>query len=389
MGIDCHNRRVKVVIAPDSFKESMSAAMAADAMRRGLLTAVPHAHATICPMADGGEGSLQAVVSTPGSRFALVEVHVLGPLGQQRVAKYAWDGSERSAFIESAEAIGLQTVPSTTRDIWKQSSFGLGELVRDALDRGANRITVGLGGSSTNDGGCGALAALGVRFLDKDGTDVEPNPQGIKSLARVDLGKLDPRIAQCELEVAVDVSNPLLGPSGATAVFGPQKGATPSDVPQLEEVLQRLVGAVHSASGPDVPSNTHTRPGAGAAGGLGWAFMDVLGATPKSGVDLISQIVGLPDALSDADLVLTGEGSFDAQTLGGKTVMGVVHQAVQRGIPTVVFAGRVDSQEADILDGIKDTVEISPRDLPLEIALRNGPGNLEKAVAAYFTQTKS
>ena len=387
--MDCHNRHVKVVIAPDSFKESMSAAMAAEAMRRGLLTAVPHAHATICPMADGGEGSLQTVLSAPGSEFALIQARVRGALGQPRIAQYAWDGGQRNAFIESAEAIGLQTVPPSERNIWRQSSFGVGELVRDALDRGARKITVGLGGSSTNDGGVGALAALGMRLMGEDGNAVEATPQGLKSLARVDLGQLDPRIFKCELEVAVDVDNPLFGPRGATAVFGPQKGATPADILQLEEVLERLVGAVHSASGPDVPSNTHTRPGAGAAGGLGWAFMDVLGATPKSGVDLISQIVGLPDALSDADLVLTGEGSFDAQTLGGKTVMGVVHQAVQRGIPTVVFAGRVDSQEADILDGIKDTVEISPRDLPLEIALRNGPGNLEKAVAAYFTQTKS
>ena len=387
--MDCHNRHVKVVIAPDSFKESMSAVMAAEAMRRGLLAAVRHAHATVCPMADGGEGSLQTVLSAPGSEFALIQARVRGALGQPKTARYGCDGGQRSAFIESAEAIGLQTVPPSERNLWRQSSFGVGELVRDALDRGGRKITVGLGGSSTNDGGAGALAALGMRLLDEDGNAVEATPQGLKSLARVDLGQLDPRIFKCELEVAVDVDNPLFGPRGATAVFGPQKGATPADILQLEEVLERLVGAVHSASGPDVPSNTHTRPGAGAAGGLGWAFMDVLGATPKSGVDLISQIVGLPDALSDADLVLTGEGSFDAQTLGGKTVMGVVHQAVQRGIPTVVFAGRVDSQEADILDGIKDTVEISPRDLPLEIALRNGPGNLEKAVAAYFTQTKS
>ena len=380
---------MKVVIAPDSFKESMPAAMAAEAMRRGLLAVFPNAYVTICPMADGGEGSLQTVLSAPGSEFALIQARVRGALGQPKTARYGCDGGQRSAFIESAEAIGLQTVPPSERNIWRQSSFGVGELVRDALDRGGRKITVGLGGSSTNDGGAGALAALGMRLLDEDGNAVEATPQGLKSLARVDLGQLDPRIFKCELEVAVDVDNPLFGPRGATAVFGPQKGATPADILQLEEVLERLVGAVHSASGPDVPSNTHTRPGAGAAGGLGWAFMDVLGATPKSGVDLISQIVGLPDALSDADLVLTGEGSFDAQTLGGKTVMGVVHQAVQRGIPTVVFAGRVDSQEADILDGIKDTVEISPRDLPLEIALRNGPGNLEKAVAAYFTQTKS
>ena len=387
--MDCHNRHVKVVIAPDSFKESMPAAMAAEAMRRGLLAVFPNAYVTICPMADGGEGSLQTVLSAPGSEFALIQARVRGALGQPKTARYGCDGGQRSAFIESAEAIGLQTVPPSERNIWRQSSFGVGELVRDALDRGGRKITVGLGGSSTNDGGAGALAALGMRLLDEDGNAVEATPQGLKSLARVDLGQLDPRIFKCELEVAVDVDNPLFGPRGATGVFAPQKGATPADILQLEEVLERLVGAVHSASGPDVPSNTHTRPGAGAAGGLGWAFMDVLGATPKSGVDLISQIVGLPDALSDADLVLTGEGSFDAQTLGGKTVMGVVHQAVQRGIPTVVFAGRVDSQEADILDGIKDTVEISPRDLPLEIALRNGPGNLEKAVAAYFTQTKS
>ena len=386
--MDCHNRHVKVVIAPDSFKESMSAAMAAEAMRRGLLTAVPHAHATICPMADGGEGSLQTVLNAPASRFTPVQTCVQGALGQPKTARYGCDGGQRSAFIESAEAIGLQTVPPSERNIWRQSSFGVGELVRDALDRGGRKITVGLGGSSTNDGGAGALAALGMRLLDEDGNAVEATPQGLKSLARVDLGQLDPRIFKCELEVAVDVDNPLFGPRGATAVFGPQKGATPADILQLEEVLERLVGAVHSTSGADVTSSTHSRPGAGAAGGLGWAFMEVLGATPKSGVDLISQIVGLPDALSGADLLLTGEGSFDAQTLGGKTVMGVVQQAAQRGIPTVVFAGRVDSQESDILDGIKDIVEISPRDLPLEVALQNGPTNLEMAVAAYFTQTK-
>lgn len=379
---------MKVVIAPDSFKESMPAAMAAEAMRRGLLAVFPNAYVTICPMADGGEGSLQTVLSAPGSEFALIQARVRGALGQPRIAQYGWDGGQRNAFIESAEAIGLQTVPPSERNIWRQSSFGVGQLVRDALDRGAQKITVGLGGSSTNDGGAGALAALGMQLMDEDGNAVESTPQGLKSLARVDLGQLDPRIFECELEVAVDVDNPLFGPRGATAVFGPQKGATPSDILQLEAVLERLVGAVHSASGADVTSNTHSRPGAGAAGGLGWAFMDVLGATPKSGVDLISQIVGLPDVLSDADLVLTGEGSFDAQTLDGKTVMGVVQQAAQRGIPTVVFAGRVEARGSDVLYGIMDIVEISPRDLPLEVALQNGPGNLEKAVAAYFTQTK-
>lgn len=366
----------------------MSAVIAAEAMRRGLLAAVPHAHVIVFPMADGGEGSLPTVLNAPAGRFAPVQTCVHGALGQPRSAQYGWDGGQRCAFIESAEAIGLQTVPPAERNIWRQSSFGVGELVRDALDRGARKITVGLGGSSTNDGGVGALAALGMRLMDEDGNAVEATPQGLKSLARVDLGQLDPRIFKCQLEVAVDVDNPLFGPRGTTAVFGPQKGATPADIPQLEAVLERLVGAVHSASGADVTSNTHSRPGAGAAGGLGWAFMDVLGATPKSGINLISQIVGLPDALSGADLVLTGEGSFDAQTLGGKTVMGVVQQAAQRGIPTVVFAGRVDSQESDILDGIKDTVEISPRDLPLEVALENGPANLEEAAFNYFKQTK-
>lgn len=362
---------MKVVCAPDSFKHSLSSAEAAAAMARGVRRALPGADAVEVPLSDGGEGFTEAIAGALDAE--VVDVPLVDALGRSAVGRLALAGD--LAVFEVATAVGLEQVGDDERDILGSDSRGVGQLVRAALDRRASRLVVGLGGSATNDGGAGMLAELGVRFLDETGAAVPTTPRGLERLARVDATGLDPRLAACEVKVACDVDNPLLGARGASAVFGPQKGATPADVPRLDAALARLA----DRSGRAVVAET---PGAGAAGGLGFALLAFLGADLVPGIDLVTDTIGFDALVADADLVLTGEGSVDAQTLSGKTPAGVARAARTHGVPVLVFGGRV-SPDADALlrHGVEAIVAITPADQGLPEALANAATNLERAVA--------
>lgn len=360
---------MRVVLAPDSFKESMTAEVAAAAMARGVRRALPGAEVVACPMADGGEGTAATLVAARGGRLAAVAARdALGRVRAARVGLLA-DGT---AVVESAEAIGLGHVAPADRDPVGAGSAGVADLLRAAWATGARRVLVGLGGSATTDGGLGMLVALGARVL--------PGPWPARAdwsdLAGLDLAGLDPRLAG--VRVACDVTSPLLGPAGAAAVFAPQKGASPAQVALLEARLAAVAAAL-TAAGHDVAQV----PGAGAAGGLGAAFL-AAGAHLAPGVELVADAVRLDDALRDADLVLTGEGRVDAQTLAGKVVHGVARRARAVGVPVLVMAGSLGDGWERVRDELGAVAPITgPEDpRPLAERLAAGAADLEAATAA-------
>jgi len=362
---------MRIVLAPDSFKESMTAPEAAAAMARGVRLAAPEAECTVIPMADGGEGTTDTLVVALGAARRVVTAR--DPLGRPVRAGYGLT-TDGLVVMEVAAAVGIGLVAPAERDVMRSDSRGVADLVLDALDAGADRLLVGLGGSATTDGGAGLLAGLGVRLLDAAGAEVAPNPAGLARLVRVDVSGLDPRLAALRIDLASDVTNPLLGPHGSAAVFGPQKGATPAQVPVLDAALARFADALVQAGLPDV----RDVPGAGAAGGLGMAFLS-LGARLRPGVEVVAEAAGLDEAIAGADLVLTGEGSLDAQTAAGKTPAGVLAVGARHGVPVIAFAGRLRTGIAGL--GFLACVPIVAESVDLATALREGPANLERAVA--------
>ncbi len=368
---------MRIVVAPDSFKESMSAAAAAEAIARGVLSVLPEAECVLVPMADGGEGTTDALVAA--LRASVRTVSTQDALGRPIEAQYGVD-SHGLAVVEVAAAVGIGQVAPADRDVMRATSLGVGDLVLDSLDAGARRLIVGLGGSVTTDGGAGLLNRLGARLLDSDNRDLPPTPEGLADLATVDLTGLDPRLAELQIDIACDVTNPLLGPNGSAAIFGPQKGASPEQVPVLDAALARLADAVVAAGAPDV----RDLPGAGAAGGLGAAFLS-LGGRMRRGVEVVAEAAGLDAHITGSDLVFTGEGSIDSQTLSGKTPAGVAEVAGRHGVPVIALAGRVGPDADVLLDhGFAAIVPImtGPSDLPS--ALADGPANLERAAATVM-----
>lgn len=365
---------MKIVIAPDSFKESMSAAEAAAAIARGVHAVVPDAACVLVPMADGGEGTTDALVAALGAKFRRVRTR--DALGRPIEAGYGLT-ADGLAIVEVATAVGIGQIAPADRDIMRATSLGVGDVVLDALDAGATRLIVGLGGSVTTDGGAGLLQRLGAVLLAEDGSVVPPTPEGLVRLARVDLRGLDPRLARLQIEAACDVTNPLLGATGAAAVFGPQKGAAPEQVPVLDAALARLADALTAAGAPDV----RDQPGAGAAGGLGAAFLS-LGGGMRRGVEVVAEAAGLDAHIRGADLVITGEGSIDSQTRFGKTPAGVAEVAQRHGVPVIAFAGRVAPDAHILLDhGFSAIVPIIRGPADLATALAEGAANLEAAAA--------
>lgn len=368
---------MRIVIAPDSFKESMTAATAAAAIERGVRHALPYAECDVLPIADGGEGTLDALALALKAERR--EVATVDALGRPVRAAFAL-AADGLAVVEVAQAVGLELLAGR-RDVMHATTTGVAALVLAALDAGATRLIVGLGGTATCDGGAGLLAGLGVRLLDASGQGLRPDPDGLAGLSSVDASELDRRIgfmAAAGITLACDVTNPLLGPDGAAAVFGPQKGATSAQVPVLEETLSRLADALVMAGFPDVSE----RAGAGAAGGLGAAFL-ALGAELRPGFAVVAEAIGLEQAIASADLVITGEGSLDAQTGSGKAPAGVAALAVRYGVPVLAFAGRVPDPEAALKLGFEAVFPIADR-VPLAEALANGPALLEAAVAAQL-----
>ena len=367
---------MKIVLAPDSFKESMTASQAVSAMREGVLSVLPDAQCVGVPMADGGEGTADAVVDALAGEHITVEVS--DPLGRPVQAKYGYIPDRKLAVVEMATASGLELVAPADRDVLRASTFGVGQLIANALDHGAAELLIGLGGSATNDGGAGMLAALGAVLADADGAPLPPGGAALARLDRIDLTGLDARLADVRIRIASDVTAPLLGTGGASAVFGPQKGATPADVEVLEAALTRFSEVTETTLGRARPET----PGAGAAGGLGFALLEYLDAECDPGVQVIAETVGLEKSVAGADWVFTGEGSVDAQTMLGKTPFGVAEVACRAGARVVIFAGRVGDDAGVLLDnGVDRLVAITVPGTPLEQALREGPASLTRAAA--------
>lgn len=323
---------LRVVVAPDSYKESLSAAEVAAAMAQGIAQAAPHAQVCCVPMADGGEGSLDAVLAATGGERRHATVRDAN--GQACDAAWGWLG-DATAFIEMAEAAGLERIPQSQRRPLQAGTYGVGQLVLQALDAGARRIVLGLGGSATTDGGAGLFQALGARLFDAEGGELPSGGGALHRLAGIDTRGLDARLAQVRFEIAVDVDNPLCGERGAAAIFGPQKGASPDDVQFLDKALAHFAAICHEKSGRDEAGT----PGTGAAGGLGFVIKSFFQAEFRPGVELIAGLVKLDEALQGAQLVFTGEGRMDRQTLLGKTPAGVARHGRAHGAAVVALAG--------------------------------------------------
>jgi len=330
---------MKIVVAPDKFKGSLPATQVAAAIAAGLHAGRPGAEVVTIPVADGGEGTVDAAVA---AGFERVPVTAAGPAGDPVRASYARRGEV--AVVELAGVCGLARLPAGRPAPLTASSFGAGEVLRAALEAGARRIVLGVGGSASTDGGAGLLQALGVRVLDTCGEPVRPGGAGLREVAALDLTGLHRALYPADIILAADVDNPLTGPDGAAEVYGPQKGASPAEVAALDAGLRRWAAVVAAAVGRDW-SRT---PGAGAAGGVGFAALAVLGATRRPGIELVLDLAGFETALDGADLVITGEGSLDAQSLAGKTPVGVARAAARRGIAVVAVAGRSTLREAEL-----------------------------------------
>ena len=367
---------MRVVIAPDSFKGSVSALGVAQAMERGVRAVFPDAEVRQVPIADGGEGTVEALVTA--TRGRLEERTVRGPFGEPVRARWGVLGDGQTAVIEMAAASGLPLVPKDRRDPRVTSTYGTGELVRAALEAGLTKLVIGIGGSATNDGGTGLARALGVRFLDAAGAELPEGGAALGRLARIDLAGLDSRLASAEILVACDVDNPLTGPRGASAVYGPQKGATPQMVADLDAALGHYARVAQAATGRDVALH----PGAGAAGGLGAGLLFFTPARLRPGVDIVLETTGFVELVRGADLVLTGEGRTDFQTAMGKAPVGVAQAAKRHGVPVVCLAGGLGDGADDVLaKGIDALASAVPQAMPLEEAMARGAELVEAAAA--------
>ena len=364
---------MKIVISPDSFKESMTALEAATAIKKGLEKIWLDAEYVLIPMADGGEGTVQSLVDCTNG-FLLTET-VSDPLGQPIKAHYGVSGDGQTAFIEMAQASGLELVPSAQRNPYHTSTFGTGELIIAALNKGIRRLLIGIGGSATNDAGAGMLMAVGARLLDAQNQPIAQGGLALEKLEHIDITDLDPRLAACEIIVACDVDNPLCGERGASAVFGPQKGATPEMVNVLDAALGRFANIVQR----DLRRDIAQIAGAGAAGGLGAALAGVLGARLTPGIDMIIEATNLKAACAGASFVFTGEGRIDFQSAYGKTPVGVAKVAKVQGAKVIALVGCVgQGYEAVFEQGIDAVFPILPGLCTFAEAMQAGPANLER-----------
>lgn len=363
---------MNIVVAPDSYKGSVSAVVVADAMERGIRKVFPDSVVKKIPIADGGEGTVESMVAATGGEIRRAEVTC--PLGERITALWGILGDNKTAVIEMAAASGLPLVPKDKLDPRRATSFGTGELILAALNYGLRKIIVGIGGSATNDGGAGMARALGIRFLGANGRDLPEGGGALAQLAKIDIAGLDPRIAQTELIVACDVDNPLCGPRGASAVFGPQKGATPAIVAELDSALAHFAQIAREATGRDVAEF----PGAGAAGGLGAGLMFFTPAKLRPGVEIVLEAVGFAAAVSTASFVVTGEGRTDFQTAYGKAPVGVAKVAKSYGVPVFCLSGGLGQGANDVLEqGIDAVMSICDRPLSLEECMRDGAALIE------------
>jgi glycerate kinase len=405
---------MKIVIASDSFKESLTAGQACDAIARGLRSVLPDATIDECPMADGGEGTVEALVTATGGTFETTTV--IGPLGEPITARWGMLGpgaaatpplhkggvggveppsaaldpqgprtvhlEPPTAVLEMAAASGLPLVPPDKRNPLKTTTFGTGQLIRAALDRSARRLIIGIGGSATTDGGAGCVQALGTRFVDANGRILPDGAAGetLAKIARIDVTQFDPRVATTEIVVACDVDNPLCGPRGAAPVYSPQKGATPDMVRQLDENLAHFADVIARDLGKDV----RNLRGAGAAGGLGAGLLAFCGAAIRPGVEIVIEAVRLRDRLNGADLLITGEGRIDRQSMMGKLIAGVARAAKAAGVPAVALVGSLGEGADAALEVLEGYHCITPAGTPLPEALARASEFLETSAASFI-----
>jgi glycerate kinase len=346
---------VRILIAPDKFKGALNAREIADNIAKGLRDALPDAEIEIVPMADGGEGTAEAICEARGGSWLKREAH--DPIGREIQARYAWIEGGKLAVMEMSEAAGMRRLSENERDPMCATTFGVGEMILDAANRGANEIIIGLGGSATNDGGFGMARALGFRFDYKHEQEQKKNRECVTDL--LDLARIEkPQDLRLpKIIAAVDVRNPLLGENGATRVFGPQKGASKDDLNVLEQALTRLADVVAG----DLNVDCRDKPGAGAAGGLGFGLMSFCSATIQPGFDVVAEAVGLESKMKEVDVVITGEGSLDRQTLEGKTPAGVARLARKLGKKVFAIVGRAseDREVREIFDGVYQNARLS------------------------------
>ncbi len=362
---------MKIVIAPDSFKESLTSLEVASAIETGFKKVFPHAQYIKVPMADGGEGTVRSLIdATQGN---LISTAVIAPLGNTVSATWGLSGNKDTAFIEMAASSGLHLVPFEQRNPLKTTSFGTGQLIKAALECGIKKIILGIGGSATNDGGVGMLQALGGRFLDKDQREIQLGGESLQTLSKIDLTHLDPRLKEIEIQVACDVTNPLCGPNGASAIFGPQKGATAEMVQQLDHALHHFSTIVEQ----QYHLNIREHSGSGAAGGMGAGLLLLPNVRLQSGVEIIINAVNLIKQVENADLIITGEGRMDSQTVQGKTPAGVAKVAKYFNKPVIAIVGSLKEDYEVVYDiGIDAVFPILHQVENLDITLKKGKENL-------------
>ncbi|MFC0469042.1 glycerate kinase [Halalkalibacter kiskunsagensis] len=361
---------MKIVIAPDSFKESLTALDVANAIEEGCKEVLPHVSYVKVPMADGGEGTVQSLVDATGGTIEYA--NVTGPLGEKVEAFYGLLGDGKSAVIEMAAASGLELVPTDKRNPLLTTTYGTGELIVRALEQGVKKIIIGIGGSATNDGGAGMIQALGGKLLTEEGQDILFGGAGLGELSRIDVTNLDERLKGVSVEIACDVDNPLTGPKGASAIYGPQKGATEEQIQQLDAHLEHFANVIKRDVGKDIIDV----PGSGAAGGLGAGLLAFLPSVLKRGGDLVIEVTKLEEQIRDADVVITGEGGINHQTIHGKTPTCVATAAKKFNVPVIALAGSLTDEYTNVYDhGIDAVFSIVPGAVSLEEALKTGYEN--------------
>ncbi|MDN5322176.1 MAG: glycerate 2-kinase [Clostridia bacterium] len=363
----------KIVIAPDSFKGSMSAKEVADAIERGIKSVLTNAEIIKIPMADGGEGTVETLVDATSGQ--IIKLNVLDPLGSETEAYFGILGDGSTAVIEMALASGLTMVPRDKRNPLFTTTFGTGQLIKAALDNGCRELIIGIGGSATNDGGVGMAQALGIKFLNNKGQEISFGGGNLLNIDKIDLKNMDKRVKDCKFKVACDVDNPLCGPKGASYVFGPQKGATPEMVKYLDENLSHLAEVIKRDMGIDVKNE----PGAGAAGGLGAGLMAFCNAQLQRGIELVIEATKIEEKIKGADLVITGEGQMDYQTAHGKTPYGVAQVAKKRNVPVVALVGSIGAGVEVLYEkGIDSIFSIVEGPMSLEECMEQGAILIER-----------
>ena len=373
---------MKILIAPDKFKESLSALKVADSIEKGILKVFPKAVIEKVPMADGGEGTVESLVDATGGK--IIKTNVKDPLFRDIESFYGILGDGETAVIEMAAASGLYLLKDYERNPMITTTYGTGQLIKDALDKGCRNFIIAVGGSATNDGGAGMATALGVKFYDKDGREIGLGGGALSKIYSIDTSNLDYRLKECRFIVACDVANPLIGENGASRVYGPQKGATKEMVKVLDKNLEhygKLLEKYFNKRIIDVP-------GSGAAGGLGAGLMAFLNAQLKSGIEIIIEALKLEEKIKEADIVISGEGKVDFQTAFGKTISGIAKLCKKHNKPLIVIAGTVEDIEKLYEIGVSSVFSIMEKPMSLEDAIKNAPTLLEKSAERIFRLIK-